>query len=114
MRILNAVAAHGTGQPVSPIGVKDQFEGGFAQAMGMALTEAVPFDSKAGSLTRTLLATRYMRLADVPPLTPIIIEAYDETGSFIAKGMGEAAIMGACPVLANAILDTIGIRFREL
>ncbi len=114
VHILNAVAAHDTGQPINPNGVEGQIEGGFVQAMGMALTEAVAFDSKGRITNPNFTDYKIPAAADVPPLTPIIVEAYDETGPFGAKGIGEAAIMGACPAVANAIFDAIGIRFTDL
>jgi len=43
-----------------------------------------------------------------------MVEAYDETGPFGAKGVGEGVIMGVAPALANAIYDAVGVRLTDL
>jgi CO/xanthine dehydrogenase Mo-binding subunit len=60
------------------------------------------------------MTPRFRLAADMPPLTSIIVEAEDETGPFGAKGLGEAAIMGAAPAIANAIYNAVGIRLKDL
>jgi len=114
VQILNAVAAHDTGQPINPIGVEGQIEGGFVQAMGMAMSEAMTFDKTGRIINANFTDYKIPAAADVPPLTSIIVEAYDETGPFGAKGIGEASIMGAAPALANAIYDAVGVRLTDL
>ena len=114
VQILNAVAAHDMGQPINPIGVEGQIQGGFVQAMGMALTEAVAFDKTGRIINTNFTDYKIPAAADVPPLTPIMVEAYDETGPFGAKGVGEGVIMGVAPALANAIYDAVGIRLTDL
>jgi CO/xanthine dehydrogenase Mo-binding subunit len=112
--LLNAVAAHDMGQAININGVEGQIEGGFVQALGMALSEAVAFD-KTGRITNPNFTDyKIPAAADVPPLTPIIVEAYDETGPFGAKGLGEGVIMGAAPAIANAIYDAVGVRLTDL
>jgi xanthine dehydrogenase molybdenum-binding subunit len=94
--------------------VEGQIEGGFVQALGMALSEAVNFDAKGRIINANFTDYKIPAAADVPPIKPIIVEALDETGPYGAKGIGEACIMGACPAIANAVYDAIGIRFTDL
>ncbi len=54
-------------------------------------------------------------LYDVPRLIePIIFEDPDPTGPFGAKGVGEIAMAGVAPAIANALAQAAGIRLRRL
>jgi carbon-monoxide dehydrogenase large subunit len=114
IHVLNAAAAHDCGKAINPRGVEGQIEGGFAQGLGMALSEAVTFNAKGAVTNPNFTDYKVPAAADMPPLTPIIVEAEDETGPFGAKGLGEAAIMGAAPAIANALYDAVGIRLKDL
>ena len=113
VRVLKLVAAHDVGQAINVDGVEGQIEGGVVQGLGYGLCEAVLFDK--GRITNPNLTDyKIPPAADVPEITPIIIETHDQTGPFGAKGIGEAALMGAAPAVANAIFDAIGVRVTEL
>lgn len=50
----------------------------------------------------------------MPPIRSIIVEAYDETGPYGAKGLGEPGLVGVAPAIANAIFDAVGVRIKDL
>ena len=43
-----------------------------------------------------------------------IVDAYQQTGSFGAKGVGETGTFGVSPAIANAIHDAVGVRIQSL
>jgi xanthine dehydrogenase molybdenum-binding subunit len=54
---------------------------------------------------------------DMPKIDNITVRsahAYEPTGPFGAKGIGEAALSSVGSAVANAIYNAIGIRFYEL
>ena len=53
-------------------------------------------------------------LPDMPKLTTIICNSFEETGPFGAKSVAEVAINGPAPAIANAIFDAVGVRIFDL
>ncbi|MCK4256959.1 xanthine dehydrogenase family protein molybdopterin-binding subunit, partial [candidate division WOR-3 bacterium] len=52
--------------------------------------------------------------ADIPKIETIVVSSYEETGPFGAKSVGEIAINGPAPAIANAIYDATGVRLFDL
>jgi CO/xanthine dehydrogenase Mo-binding subunit len=50
----------------------------------------------------------------MPKLTTILVETHEPLGPYGAKSIGEIAINGPAPAIANALYHAIGIRFRKL
>ena len=50
---------------------------------------------------------------DVPEIVTILADSYEETGPFGAKSVGEIALNGPAPAIANAVFDAVGIRLRH-
>jgi len=113
IRVLRGSSAHDVGRAVNPQNVEAQIEGGYVQGLGYALTEETVFDG--GKVINPSFADYKIPPAvDVPDLKSIIVEAYDETGPFGAKGVGEPGLVGVAPAVVNAIADAIGVRITEL
>lgn len=113
VKVLHVAAAHDVGKAINPRNVEGQIEGGVVQGLGYALTEETLFD--AGRVVNPSLADyRIFAAADVPPITPIIVEAHDDTGPYGAKGVGEPVLCGIAPAIANAIYDAVGVRITDL
>jgi CO/xanthine dehydrogenase Mo-binding subunit len=51
---------------------------------------------------------------DIPEVQTILVESEEPTGPFGAKSIGEVAINGPAPAIANAIYDAVGVRIRDL
>ena len=47
-------------------------------------------------------------------IVPMVFEDPDPTGPFGAKGVGEIALVGVAPAIANAIASAVGVRMRKL
>lgn len=53
------------------------------------------------------------RSDDVPDLTTIFIETYEESGPFGAKAVAEIPLDGAGPAIANAVYDAVGVLIKD-
>lgn len=113
VHVIRGAAAHDVGHAVNPQNVEGQIEGGYVQGIGYALTEEMVFD-RGKVINPSFADYKIPPAADVPPLKAIIVEAYDETGPFGAKGIGESSLVGVPPAVANAIFDAIGVRITDL
>src|SRR5438034_2217607 len=110
VKILRAVAAVDSGQPVNPDGIRNQIEGGIVQAASWTLYEAVSFDATA--ITSTDWSSYPIaRFPDVPG--SVDVEVIERPGAPFL-GTGEAAQGPTAAALANAIANATGARLREL
>ncbi|MBS7533217.1 xanthine dehydrogenase family protein [Ancylobacter sonchi] len=111
--IVEAWCAHDVGRAVNPGAVEGQIQGGFVQGAGYALSEEMLW--KGGRLINPSLSDYKIPCAlDVPyEIRSFVVEVPDPTHPFGAKGVGEPPLIGAGPVIANAIADA-GFRVRRL
>jgi carbon-monoxide dehydrogenase large subunit len=97
------------GRVINPMVVKGQLEGGAAQGIGQALSEAFVYDRDSGqALTATFMDyaiphTRMIRHFDM---------AMDEStpcrnNAMGVKGVGELGTIGATPAVVNAVVDAL-------
>ena len=107
------VAAHDVGKAINPQNVEGQIEGGCAMGIGYALFEEVIL--KDGEIKNPGMSTYLIPTAmDIPEIYPIIIEEFEESGPYGAKGVGEPALVPTAAAIANAVADALGIRMYEL
>jgi CO/xanthine dehydrogenase Mo-binding subunit len=112
--VVRIVAAHDCGRPVNPMLVEGQVEGGIAMGLGYALQEEILFDD-AGRQRNPNLTNYIMPTAlDMPEITVDLVESYDPTGPFGAKGVGEPTLVPTAPAILNAIHDAVGVRITSL
>lgn len=114
IRILNFVAAHDVGTAINPRLIEAQVEGCVGQGIGYTLTENMIYDENAKLLNRNLHDYKIPRATDMCPIQTIIVEAYEPSGPFGAKSVGEMAVAPVPPAIANAVYDAIGVRINEL
>lgn len=102
------------GRAVNPSSVEGQIQGGFAQGMGYALFEEMIWEG--GRLANpSLMDYKAPGAADMPKsIAAIIVEQPEPSGPFGAKGVGEPALVGVAPAIANAIKAAAGIRLTRL
>ncbi|MBI4569220.1 MAG: xanthine dehydrogenase family protein molybdopterin-binding subunit [Planctomycetes bacterium] len=112
--ILRAVAAHDVGKVLEPQALAGQIHGALAQGVGYALYEEVR--SRQGRIENPSFRDYKIPTAREMgfPVEMRFIETDDPAGPFGAKGVGEPGLVPTAPAIANAILDAVGVRIRDL
>ena len=114
VRVLHLVSAVDAGVAIHPQLVEGQVEGAVAQGLGYALLEEMRLDGNGRLINPGFLDYKILSAKDMPKLTTIVVETEEPLGPYGAKSIGEVAINGPAPAIANAIFHAIGVRFRQL
>jgi CO/xanthine dehydrogenase Mo-binding subunit len=113
VNVLRYTAFQDVGKAVNPTMVEGQMQGGAAQGIGWALTEA--YDYKDGVLRNpALLDYRMPTALDLPMLDTEIVEVPAPDGPYGVRGVGEVPIVPPAGALANAIYRAAGVRLYDL
>ncbi len=113
VEVLRIFAAHDVGTAINPSNIIGQVHGGCAMGIGYGLTEEVQV--KEGVIKNPRLSEYIIpTILDMPQIDVSIVECYEESGPFGAKGVGEPALIPTAAAIANAIYDAVGIRFTSL
>jgi xanthine dehydrogenase YagR molybdenum-binding subunit len=116
IKLKQIVSAADAGKIISENTARSQMIGGAVGGIGMALTEEVLIDNRYGRYTNTNFADYHVPVnADTPPMDVVFVNKADNiispTG---AKGIGEIALVGVAPAIANAVYNATGKRIRQL
>ncbi len=114
VRVLHLVTAVDAGTAINPQLAEGQVEGAVAQGLGLALAEEMRLDESGRMINPDFLDYKIMTARDMPKLTTILVGTNEPLGPYGAKSIGEVAINGPGPAIANAIYHAIGIRFRKM
>ncbi len=97
------------GALVNPQLATQQVQGAVAQGLGLALSEELIV--QGGRIETSSLRTYLVPTSvDVPEIETLFVPVHEETGPFGLKGVGEIAVNGPVPAVANALADACGIR----
>ena len=109
VRVCDYLAATDGGAVINPTMFDQQVQGGVAQGLGYALMEDVV--THEGVVRTNDFATYLIPGAmDLPDTVSCAYQGHEATGPFGMKGVGEVAMNGPLPAIANAIDDACGIR----
>ncbi|MCK4420937.1 molybdopterin-dependent oxidoreductase, partial [candidate division WOR-3 bacterium] len=100
--VVKFVSAVDCGQPINPKLAEGQVEGAVINGISYALCEEYNFGSTANLLNCSFWDYKIYTTLDIPEMVTIIVESFEETGPFGAKSVGEIAINGPMPAIANA------------
>jgi len=114
VEVVRIVASHDCGTAINPMLVEGQVEGGISMGVGFALQEEILFDAKGRQINPNLTNYIMPTSLDMPDVHVDIVDNYDPTGPFGAKGVGESGTFGVSPAIANAIHDAVGVRLTSL
>lgn len=115
VRVLRYTAVQDCGNAVLPRVVAGQLQGGIAQGLGQALTEATRHDPAHGQLlTASFMDYAVPRASDVPGACIELLSVPTAANLLGAKAVGEAGPTAAPPAIINAIVDAIGARHLEM
>jgi xanthine dehydrogenase YagR molybdenum-binding subunit len=116
-RVRRIVGAYGAGRLVNPKTTRSQCIGGMIGGIGMALMEHSVVDARNGRVPNANFAEYAVPVhADAPPVMDVIfVDEHDPNVNPLGvKGVGEIAMVGVAPAIANAIFHATGKRIREL
>jgi CO/xanthine dehydrogenase Mo-binding subunit len=112
IRVCDYLAVTDGGAVVNPCMFDQQVQGGVAQGLGYALMEEVATHEgtvRSGDLATYLIPTAL----DLPDVISCAFQGREESGPFGLKGVGEVALNGPLPALANGVADACGVRLRQ-
>ena len=114
VNLINFVSVIDCGTVINPKLARIQAEGGIVQGIGMALFEEVK-ETKSGKLiTNSMMQYKIPCRMDINNIIVDFADGYESTGPFGAKSIGEVVTNSACPAIADAIFNAVGIRVRDL
>jgi len=114
VEVLRIVAVHDCGTPINPMLVEGQIEGGISMGVGFALQEEILFDEEGRQINPNLTNYIMPTSLDMPDLEIELVDNYDPTGPFGAKGAGEPTLVPTAAAIVNAIHDAVGVRITSL
>ncbi|PRD43080.1 acylaldehyde oxidase [Phyllobacterium phragmitis] len=116
IRVRRIVGAYGIGRVVNPLLARSQCTGGMIGGMGMALMERTALDPRDGRPVNAHMADYLMPVnLDIPEMEAHFVEEDDpHVNPLGVKGLGEIALVGTAPAIANAIFHATGKRVRNL
>ncbi|MCB8837222.1 xanthine dehydrogenase family protein molybdopterin-binding subunit [Aurantimonas sp. VKM B-3413] len=116
VRVSRVVTALDAGRLYNPKLAESQFKGGIVMGIGMALLEEGVTDPRNGRILSSNLADyRIATNADVPDIETISVGEPDYDATPLGgKAVGELAIVGVAPAIANAVCHATGKRVRSL
>jgi xanthine dehydrogenase YagR molybdenum-binding subunit len=93
-----------------------QMIGGAVGGIGMALMEEIVIDQRYGKFINNNFADYHVPVnADIPEMEVYFVNKKDPyTNPMGSKGLGEIALVGMAPAVANAIFNATGKRIRSL
>lgn len=113
VKLIRVASAHDVGQAINPMALTSQIQGGIMMGLGYALWEGLLFEN--GTITNGSFADYKIATArDIPNAVPIIVEKNYAAEPYGAKGVGEMAVFGIAPALANAVARAAGVRIKDL
>ncbi|CCV07339.1 Aldehyde oxidase and xanthine dehydrogenase molybdopterin binding [Mesorhizobium metallidurans STM 2683] len=116
IRMPRVVSIADCGRVISPRTAASQVRGGVVWAFSAALREATEIDRRYGGYLNNDLADYVVAVnADIGEIEVGFVDQPDPLANSMGlKGLGEVAMVGASPAIANAIFHATGKRMREL
>lgn len=116
IKLKHIVSTADAGKIISEKTAKSQMSGGAVGGIGMALHEEVIIDHRYGRYVNSNLADYHVPVnADIPVMDVLLVDKPDYVISPVgSKGIGEIALIGVAPAIANAVYNATGKRIREL
>ncbi|MCL2343953.1 MAG: selenium-dependent xanthine dehydrogenase [Firmicutes bacterium] len=111
-RVKYVLAAHDVGQPVNPLSLEGQIEGGVVMSLGWALTEKFPLENGKPKVKFGTLGL--LRADQVPEIESVFVKRGDFPLACGAKGVGEICSIPTAPAVALAYYNYDGVFRTEL
>ncbi|MHC1770642.1 MAG: molybdopterin-dependent oxidoreductase [Flexilinea sp.] len=102
------------GTVMNPTTAIGQMDGGQTQALGYAVSENMTYDDLGALRERRFGDYHIFQAEEMPEIQSILINNYEISGPYGAKGLGEIPIDGVGQAVANAVYDAVGVRIYDL
>jgi carbon-monoxide dehydrogenase large subunit len=113
VNLIRVASAHDVGTAINPMALTSQIQGGIMMGLGYALWEGLRFEE--GKIANASFADyKIPTVRDIPAAVPIVVEKAYAAEPYGAKGVGEMAVFGIAPAIANAVARAIGVRIKDL
>ena len=108
IRVHRVVCALDCGQPINPMGIEAQVQGGIAFGLGAALHGAITF--REGRVQQSNFHDyQVLRMEEMPRVDVHIVKSSAKMG-----GIGEPGLPPIAPAVGNAVFALTGKRLRSL
>lgn len=107
------VAVHDVGRAINPDIVRGQIEGGVVMGLGYALKEEIGYSASGRQQRDGFHKYMVPVAADIGSVEAHIVESYEVSGPFGAKGVSESPVGTVAPAVAAAIHDATGVWLTE-
>ena len=114
IRVLRYTSIQDVGRALHPDFVEGQMQGGAAQGIGWALTEAYLYNKQGRVDNASFLDYRMPVCSDLPMLDTVMIEVPNTKHPQGVRGVGEVALVPPLAAVANAVHNALGKRFYDL
>ncbi len=116
IQVRRALGVYGAGRIVNPRLAASQCTGGMIGGIGMALMERTVLDPRDGRPVNAHMGDYLVPVnLDIGSVEAHFVEENDpHVNALGVKGLGEIALVGMAPAIANAIYHATGKRIREL
>ncbi|MBN4050903.1 MAG: xanthine dehydrogenase [Alkaliphilus sp.] len=109
VNITNSSLAQDVGRAINPNLVEGQMDGGYAMGVGFALMEDV--NLKNGVMKNKAFSSYLIPTSlDTIDVENIIVEDFETSAPYGAKGVGEPVMIPVAAAILNAIYDAVGAR----
>jgi 4-hydroxybenzoyl-CoA reductase subunit alpha len=112
--LLKGVSGDDAGQPIHPVMLEGQVNGGSAHMTGHGLLEESLYDEHGRMLNYSWRDYKQPTALDTPEYTVHHVHTHDPYGPFGAKGAGEASSCSTLAAIANGVYDAVGVRIKDL
>ena len=112
--LLKGVSGDDAGQPIHPVMLEGQVNGGSAHMTGHGLLEESLYDERGRMLNYSWRDYKQPTALDTPEYIVQHVHTHDPYGPFGAKGAGEASSCSTLAAIANGVYDAVGVRIKDL
>lgn len=113
-RLINAATVIDAGKVINPECAAGQVTGGMNTGLSLATREINHYDAKGEIKDTSFRTYKIMHFNENPRYIAEFIETPNISGPFGLRGLGEHAVLGMPPALANALCRAAGIQLDTL
>ncbi len=106
--LLDIYSATEAGRIINPLSLDGQMQGGIAMSIGYALMEDCRYQSGM-ALHRDFHTYLLPTAMDVPQITNVSVDMYEQSGPMGVKGAAEVATVAIAPAIGAAIHEVTGV-----